>query len=430
MRPLVATASLLTLVLLLSGCATSPDGATRPLTGTAGPVEWEVTNVGLLERADGMRLRWSFTIVLRERAGTAIQFERVERGALSARPLTGGISRMAFNRRLGAKSELRDHAVHTWGWSSSAGLQFGGAATLGSLSIERRYIGKDANGHPIVVPIRIELHRGVGQRSRQPASPDAPLPPVRSLQAADLPSLAGRWEGYSQHDAYQVPLEAAIRDDGSVEFAENDPVTNRFRASLTIRDERLSYVGRGRDSGEFVLHEEGPTRMLVGRFTLAASGNAPQEIIPVRLEWKGAASSAATAAPASPTPPAAVARAPATPAAGDPAPPGMVSGTYRGTVSGDQRGRPYSAQVTITLAQQGEQLTGTWLTAGGRSGTVRGRLVSPTRVELHVEQLHPCPAQFTGAATIGEGGSSLGGSYSGAGCNGPVSTSFTVIRQP
>jgi hypothetical protein len=98
-------------------------------------------------------------------------------------------------------------------------------------------------------------------------------------------------------------------------------------------------------------------------------------------------------------------------------------------VSGDQQGRPYSGQITVTLAQQGEQITGTWLMPGGGSGTVSGRLLSPTRAELRVEQLNPCQATFTGMATIGEGGSSLGGSYSGPGCAGPVSTSFTIVRQ-
>jgi hypothetical protein len=135
---------------------------------------------------------------------------------------------------------------------------------------------------------------------------------------------------------------------------------------------------------------------------------------------------ATTLAPTvTPTPAQAVVRSSATtsPAAVD------VSGTYRGTVSGDQRGRPYSAQVTVTLAQQGDEISGVWVMAGGGSGTLSGRLLSPTRAELRIEQVRPCAAQYTGAATIGEGGSSLGGSYTGSGCGGPVSTSFTIVRQ-
>lgn len=413
----------LSLLILASACATSPDGPGRRLTGTAGPVEWEVTDVGRVDRPDGIRSRWSFTIVLRETAGTAIQFERIERGAYGLRLESGGFSHVAFTRRLDARSELRYSTGETWGWAASAGSQFGGTANLGSVTIETRFIGKDSQGRSVVVPIRVALHPGFGRRSRQPSSPDPPLPLARQLQPADLTSLAGRWEGYYQSAGFQVPVAAVIGADGAVEFSENDPVTNRFRGSLSIRDGRVWYASR--DTGEFVLHQEGAIRMLVGRLTPPASGSAPLEIIPVRLEWKGGPASESPAAPATAT----VTRAIPAPVGVESASAGPVSGTYRGTVSGDQQGRAYSAQITVTLVQQGDQLSGTWLTVGGGSGTVSGRLVSPTRAELSVEQLHPCSAQFTGAATIGEGGSSLGGSYSGTGCAGPVSTSFTVVRQ-
>ncbi len=423
MRRLASATRLLSLLLLVSACATSPDGTGRSLTGTSGPVEWEVTDVGRIDRPDGMRSRWSYTIVLRERAGTAIQFERIAAAARGQNVAVGTVSSTPFTRRLEAGSELRYGAVDSWGWVSYVGTRFGGTAALGSLTMDRRFVGKDARGQAITVPVQVELHRDFGRRSRQPASPDQPTPPVRQLQAADLAGLAGRWEGYYQSDAFQVPVEATIGEDGAADVSENDPVTNRFRASLSIRDGRVWYAGR--DSGELVLHQEGATRMLVGRLTGAASGSAPPEIIPVRLEWRGRTGSTAPSAPATAT----VTRATPAPAGVESAPAGPISGTYRGTVSGDQQGRAYSAQITVTLAEQGDQITGTWLTVGGASGTITGRLISPNRMEIQVQQLHPCRATFTGAATVGEAGSSLGGSYTGTGCAGPVSTSFTAIRQ-
>jgi hypothetical protein len=36
--------------------------------------------MGRITRSDGMRLRWSYTIVLREKAGSAVQFESLEQG--------------------------------------------------------------------------------------------------------------------------------------------------------------------------------------------------------------------------------------------------------------------------------------------------------------------------------------------------------------
>lgn len=301
-RYVVRPARLLSVPFLMWACASSPNETTRLPTGTSGPVEWEVTDVGRIARPDGMRLCWSYTIVLREKAGAAVQFEAIERGILQFNVATGGFARTAFTRRLDARSELRYSAVDTWGWSSSGGPQFGSTAALGSVLIERRFIGKDANGQTVVMPVRVELHAGTGRRSRQPALPDPPLPPAQSLQAADLAGLAGRWEGYYQAGAFHVPVEATIEQDGRVEVRENDPITNRFRGSFSIRDGRVWYAGR--DTGDFVLHQDGPTRLLVGRLTLAASGSAPPESIPVRLEWKGSPGGPPTSAravvPASP----------------------------------------------------------------------------------------------------------------------------------
>jgi hypothetical protein len=376
-------------------------------------------DIGRITRSDGMRMRWSYTIVLREKAGSAIQFETLEYGILTHTVATGGFRRSEFSRRIEAGSELRLNTVDSWGMGSmGASRQFGTTAELGTMIVERRYIGKNAQGQAVVVPVRLELDRGSGRQSRQPASSDPPLPPTRTLQAGDLASLAGQWEGFCQRDGFHIPMAATVRDDGSIELAENDPPTLRFRAKLSIHDGRVAYTGR--ETGEFVLHQDGARRGLVGQITLPASGTAPALTLPVRLH------SASTAAAASlpPTPPA--------PAAGTPSGLGSaaVSGTYRGTVSGDQQGRPYSGPITLNLSQEGDQIRGFWLTPGGGSGTVTGRLLSPSRAELRIEQLHPCTAQFTGMATIGEGGSSLGGSYSGSGCAGPMSTSFTVVRQP
>ena len=60
--PLIALASL-----FLAACATSLDNPAPRRTGTSRT--W-----GRIIRADGMRLRWSYTIVLREKAGSAGSF--------------------------------------------------------------------------------------------------------------------------------------------------------------------------------------------------------------------------------------------------------------------------------------------------------------------------------------------------------------------
>jgi hypothetical protein len=119
MRPTVLLMSVLSL--FLTACTTSPDGAAPRLTGQAGAIEWEVVDMGRMTRSDGMRLRWSYTVVLREKAGRAVQFEAVEYGILTHTVATGGFQRVPFSRRLEAGSELRLGVVDSWGWGSGPG---------------------------------------------------------------------------------------------------------------------------------------------------------------------------------------------------------------------------------------------------------------------------------------------------------------------
>jgi hypothetical protein len=275
--------------LFLAACATSPDGTAPRLTGKSGSVAWEVVDMGRITRSDGMRLRWSYTIVLRETAGSAVQFESLEYGNLTHSVATGGFRRSDFYRRIEAGKELRLSVVDSWGYSAAgSSRQFGATAELSTMIVERRYIGKNVEGQPVVVPVRLELHRGSGRQSRQPASSEGPLPPPQLLQAADLGSLAGQWQGYYQAAGFHLPMAATIGTAGSIEFAENDPVTNRFRGTLILQDGRLTYSGR--DSGELVLHQDGARRVLAGLVFVSGS-----DTVSVRLERVSA--TAARAAP-------------------------------------------------------------------------------------------------------------------------------------
>jgi hypothetical protein len=108
--------------------------------------------------------------------------------------------------------------------------------------------------------------------------------------------------------------------------------------------------------------------------------------------------------------------------------PGTLGGTYTGAISGSQRGQPISMRVTFTIVQQGSEVSGTWTTTGGTSGTLTGR-VTGERLTIQAKQMNPCPGDFIGTAAIGENGATLGGSYTGQACGGAVTASFTVVRQ-
>jgi hypothetical protein len=275
--------------MVASGCAPA-----ARLAGVAGPVEWEVIDVGRVDSIDGNRSRWSYTIVLKEKAGTAIQFERIQRGAHAHTLETGGVGRITFDRRLDANGELRYHTTDDWGWVPGPGSQFGGISALGPLTMQRQFIGTDSRGQAVVVPVQVVLDRSFGRASRQPPNSPPATPPAKILQSSDLKSLAGRWEGYYQTGAFQIPIEALIRDDGSVEFGENDPVTNRFRGTLSVREGRVQYAGR--DTAEFTYHEGGGRHVLVGHLTPGTGGEASNRV-PMWFERTGPAPATAAEPP-------------------------------------------------------------------------------------------------------------------------------------
>lgn len=287
MRRAKVAGTMLAGLLTASGCATSAIDGPSQVRGTAGPVAWEVTDMGQLVSLDGDRMLWSYVVVLRETAGTSIQFERMERDyympGLPGREMRGGgLTSTPFRRSLAANSELRVPLSDNFGWTSSA--PFGGTATLRTLTVERRFIGADAQGRPITIVVRLHLDRSVG-RLTTPLATAGPLPPPRILTAADLAGLAGTWRGSYRtnrgRNEFDIPLEASIASDGSVELAEYEPVTRRFRATLSVRDGRLAYTA-GNNSGTFDLHEGGGRRVLFGRISSPGEGGTVS--FTVRLE--------------------------------------------------------------------------------------------------------------------------------------------------
>jgi serine/threonine-protein kinase len=121
------------------------------LKGASGSVAWEV--VGVRTDTLAAEVRWSYTLVLRETTGTAIQFERVVRSV--ARGDDGGarVTEERFQRRLEARAELRlpasDAVAYTAGTAPDS-LREG-------VTVFRRFYGKDDKGREIVVDVQFRL---------------------------------------------------------------------------------------------------------------------------------------------------------------------------------------------------------------------------------------------------------------------------------
>jgi hypothetical protein len=255
----VVTAGLLA-VLPLGGCATAPT-APKTFAGTSGPVKWEVVDIGQVVATDDRGYRWSHTVVLTNTGTSAIQFERVQRGSRAASLEISSTGSTPFVRTLAPGAELRANFADIWQYTLGASGPFGGPASLDTLTVERRFEGKNERGEPVSVPVIVHLDRGVGKVWVRPHA--APPPPSKQVQA--VTDVAGTWRGYyrQRENVFNVPLRLEVSTNGSFEAFENDPTTNRFQGWLNVRDGRVTLL-QNRDSGTLTLHQDGGRRLLTG----------------------------------------------------------------------------------------------------------------------------------------------------------------------
>ena len=413
--------------LLLAACATSDtaNSAKSSATGVAGPLTWEISDIGRVVSADNQRVRWSYLITLRNTSDRVIQVQRMER-ATDTGPVEswgGTPSSQAFRRTIGARGELRVPTSESWGWASRANTAFGGAATLHAIRVYRTFIGTDDRGAAVRVQVRLQLDPSTGTLARPPVAP-ASLPAPNVLSSADgLASLVGLWRGSYRVDdtLLDIPVSATIVADGTISLSENEPVTNRFSRKVQVKDGGLEYSG-DRERGTLRLHELTGRRMLVGRITPIEGRS-----YAVYLEAQAPASAAAPPVPTAGPP---VSPTPVSAPSGGAAALVDLSGSYRGTVTGTRTDNStYSARVTVAMVQVGRELSGTWSTPSA-SGTLMGTVLDRTRFTFRLRQDSPCPAELSGLGAIDDGGARLAASYRGASCQGTgVAASIVITRE-
>jgi hypothetical protein len=225
-----------------------------------------VVDIGQVVATDDSGFRWSYTVLLTNTGTSSIRFEHVQRGSRAPNLISGSLATTPFERILAPGAETRASFVDTWQFRRGDSLPFGGSAELGTLTVDRRFVGKDERGAPVVVPVIMHFDRGVGKVS--PGRSRATPPPSEGLRAGDVARLAGTWQGHHRNrdDVYNVPLRIEVSTDGSFEAFENDPVTNRFRGRLQLEDGRVTWR-QGRDSGALTFHQGDGRRFLIGSFS-------------------------------------------------------------------------------------------------------------------------------------------------------------------
>jgi hypothetical protein len=255
---------------LSAACATT--GTTpRAFVGAAGPIQWQVVDIGQVVATDDSGFRWSYTVVLTNAGTSSIRFEHAERGMRAPNLISGGLGRTPFERTLAPGAETRASFVEVWQFRRGDSVPFGGSGALGTLTVDRRFVGKDERGGTVVVPVIMHFDRSVGKVASRPR---ATPPASEEVRVSDVTQLAGTWQGHyrNREDLFNVPLRLEVSRDGAFEAFENDPVTNRYRGRLQVQDGRVRW-SQGGDSGTLTFHQGSEGRLLIGALS-GSRGNA------------------------------------------------------------------------------------------------------------------------------------------------------------
>jgi hypothetical protein len=297
----------LLVAIVLPACATTTPDSRQA--ATSGPVSWEVVDMTHALRNDGLGIRWYYVLVLKEKRGVGIQFERIEAALFGPTVGAGEVSRQSpYRERLAPNGELRVNLVSTFAYinPATAGQARDIREYAYGLTAQRTFSGKDDNGQPVRFVVKVPLDRGTGRRLIAPKVAPGPSP-LPSARVTDAAALAGEWVGHYRVDGYDVPLKLVVAGDGSFQATESDPVRNRYKGTLAVRDERVTW-SMGNGSGPLGLYDEGGRRALAGRVAARNQSGQPFDY-DVRVVESRSATASPVAEPArvatpAPTPPA------------------------------------------------------------------------------------------------------------------------------
>ena len=109
-------------------------------------------------------------------------------------------------------------------------------------------------------------------------------------------------------------------------------------------------------------------------------------------------------------------------------PPANLTDTWNATMTvtgGVQAPVGTQFPATLTIAQTVSSFTGTFVTAGGLSGTLSGTVLGQM-FSFTINQGAPCLGTFTGSGVANSAVTQLTGSYSGSDCNGALAVDFVA----
>ena len=213
-----AVTGLLAIAAAAAGCATAGLTESGSFRGDSGPVNWEIVGMRTSITNDERQIQWTFTIILRETGGRAIQFETMETSAQTKEhpdSLMAGTEKQPFRARLAPRGEYRFNMNYGITFTPDAGGGFGQVpGGRRGVTALYRLTGRDETGQSITVAIPVSLDPGAGTQVRTPNALLPPASPAVGAQASapsPLPGEATARESPSPNPARQVADECAAR---------------------------------------------------------------------------------------------------------------------------------------------------------------------------------------------------------------------------
>lgn len=225
---------------MLEGCASGRADLSR---GEAGPIAWEVADVRQTVEERGNRMRWNYTLVLKNTGSTAVTFDQMTLIAtIPGGNMSGGHTIRSYNRRLEPGSELREIGNgYSHGCVQSCDPQYVQQMLRSGVTRVIELRGKVDGGQAVTPIIRLRLDSSVGMR----------VTPVR-----DLARLAGTWRG-SIYGPGSGSARVTVGNDGRYTWTgdresgtgtmrTSDDGRVRFESSAGRRGSATLYEGEGR----------------------------------------------------------------------------------------------------------------------------------------------------------------------------------------
>jgi hypothetical protein len=131
--------------------------------GEADSIAWEVINARQSTEEHGSRMRWNFTILLRNHGASVITFEQLDVGtrAMYSGNIRGGIQSQPYSRRLEPNQEVRLSRSESWTCDRCAPEEANRFFRQGFVQTIT-FTGRDAQGATVKVPVQVPLNSSFG----------------------------------------------------------------------------------------------------------------------------------------------------------------------------------------------------------------------------------------------------------------------------